>query len=103
MVSVPLLEHVAQYPGLKDEVQSVLLFKVTGPDAAWTVDLAGAKPVVVPGERGAAKTTFTLADADLAELAAGKTTAKDLYQHGKLRVDGDVSAAHRLGFLKGLV
>jgi 3-hydroxyacyl-CoA dehydrogenase/3a,7a,12a-trihydroxy-5b-cholest-24-enoyl-CoA hydratase len=96
-------KRLVEHPGLKDEVQSVLLFKVTGPDAAWTVDLAGAKPVVVPGERGSAKTTFTLADADLAELAAGKTTAKDLYQHGKLRVDGDVSAAHRLGFLKGLV
>ena len=30
-------------------------------------------------------------------------SAKDLYQHGKLRVDGDVSVAHRLGLLKGLV
>ena len=45
--------------------------------------------------------TFTIKDADLAGLAAGN--AKSLYQHGQLRVDGDVSVAHRLGFLKGLI
>jgi (3R)-3-hydroxyacyl-CoA dehydrogenase / 3a,7a,12a-trihydroxy-5b-cholest-24-enoyl-CoA hydratase / enoyl-CoA hydratase 2 len=47
--------------------------------------------------------TLTLADADLAALVRGESTARDLYQRGKLRVDGDVSAAHRLGFMTGLV
>ena len=28
--------------------------------------------------------------------------ARDLYQHGKLRVDGDVRLAHKLGFFKDL-
>ena len=46
--------------------------------------------------------TITVSDDDLAALSAG-AAAKDLYQHGKLRVDGDVSVAHRLGVLKGLV
>ena len=44
---------------------------------------------------------MTIADADLPALASGNV--KSLYQHGKLRVDGDVSVAHRLGFLKGLL
>ena len=48
-------------------------------------------------------TTITISDADFAALASGKTTARDLFQHGKLRVDGDVAVAHRLGFLKGLI
>ena len=34
--------------------------------------------------------------------ARGAATSRRLYQHGKLRVDGDVSVAHRLGFLKAL-
>ena len=40
---------------------------------------------------------------DLVALVTGKATAKALYQHGQLRVDGDVSVAHRLGVLKGLI
>ena len=42
-----------------------------------------------------------LNDEDLAALSAGDVYG--LYQHGKLRVDGDVSVAHRLGLLKGLL
>ena len=42
-----------------------------------------------------------IADADLPALAAGNV--KSLYQHGKLRIDGDVSVGQRLGFLKGVI
>ena len=34
-------------------------------------------------------------------FARGEADVKSLYQHGKLRVDGDVHVAHRLGILKG--
>jgi 3-hydroxyacyl-CoA dehydrogenase/3a,7a,12a-trihydroxy-5b-cholest-24-enoyl-CoA hydratase len=44
---------------------------------------------------------LTIADGDLPALAAGKV--RELYQHGQLRVDGDISVAHRLGFLKGVI
>jgi 3-hydroxyacyl-CoA dehydrogenase/3a,7a,12a-trihydroxy-5b-cholest-24-enoyl-CoA hydratase len=80
----------------------VLVIKVTDPDSAWTVHAAGATPSVTQGASAGATATLTLTDADLAALAGGKASARDLYQHGKLRVDGDVSVAHRLGFLKGL-
>jgi len=63
---------------------------VTDPAFSKTYDLGG----------GTAVATLTMKDADLAQLSAGN--AKSLYQHGQLRVDGDVSVAHRLGFLKGL-
>jgi NAD(P)-dependent dehydrogenase (short-subunit alcohol dehydrogenase family)/acyl dehydratase/putative sterol carrier protein len=83
-------QRLAENPNLKGEVQAQLTFKVG--DLTRSFDLGGA-----------AATTITIADGDLAELAAGKTTARDLYQHGKLRVDGDVTVAHRLGFLKSLI
>ena len=38
---------------------------------------------------------------DLIALAKGQSAA-DLFQRGKLRVDGDMRPAHKLGFLKGL-
>ena len=49
-----------------------------------------------------ATATLTLADEDLLALAKG-TAARELFQRSKLRVDGDVRAAHRLGFLKNLI
>ena len=50
-----------------------------------------------------ATTTLSLEDADLAELARGTATPQGLFQQGKLRVDGDVQNAHKLGFFKGLI
>ena len=96
-------KRFADNAGLAREVGAVFVVKTTDPDSAWTVHAAGATPSVTQGAAAGATSTLTLTDADLAALAGGKTTARDLYQHGKLRVDGDVSVAHRLGFLKGLI
>ncbi len=102
-VFAALSKRLADKPGLKDEVSATLVFKITGPDSVWTVDLASATPSVKEGATGEVTTILTISDADLAALTSGGTTARDLFQHGKLRVDGDVSVAHRLGFLNKLV
>ena len=47
--------------------------------------------------------TISLTEEDLVSLAKGSESAQSLYQHGKLRVDGDIRLAHKLSFLKGLV
>jgi len=36
-------------------------------------------------------------------LVKGETSAQELFQRGKLRVDGELQVAHRLGFLNKLV
>jgi 3-hydroxyacyl-CoA dehydrogenase/3a,7a,12a-trihydroxy-5b-cholest-24-enoyl-CoA hydratase len=72
--------------------------RVTDPDGAWFVDLdAGA---VKSGTYEGATTVLTLADADLAALAAGNASASDLHQKGLLRVDGEVGPARELSWLK---
>ena len=85
-----LEKRLAENKALENEVRATVTFKVTDPDASKTFTLGS----------GSA-TTLTIADADLPALASGNV--KNLYQHGKLRVDGDVSVAHRLGFLKGVI
>jgi len=95
-------KRFADNAGLAKEVGAVLVVKTTDPDSAWTIHAASATPSVTQGATAGATATLTISDADLAALASGKASARDLYQHGKLRVDGDVSVAHRLGFLKGL-
>jgi 3-hydroxyacyl-CoA dehydrogenase/3a,7a,12a-trihydroxy-5b-cholest-24-enoyl-CoA hydratase len=87
-----LTKRLAENPGLKQEVRATVTFAVTAPTASQTFELGGT-----------AATTLTISDADFALLASGKATAKSLFQHGQLRVTGDLSVAHRLGFLKGLV
>jgi 3-hydroxyacyl-CoA dehydrogenase/3a,7a,12a-trihydroxy-5b-cholest-24-enoyl-CoA hydratase len=45
---------------------------------------------------------LSLTDIDFEALVSGAESAQSLYQRGRLRVDGDVTVAHRLGFLKQL-
>ncbi len=85
-----LTKRLAENAGLKSEVKASVTFNVTEPNASQTFDLGAGS-----------KVTLTIADSDLPALASGN--ARSLYQHGKLRVDGDASVANRLGFLKGLL
>ncbi len=85
-----LTKRLADNKGLASEVRAKITFQIKDPDAAQTFDLGGTTSA-----------TLTVADADLPALAGGKL--RELYQHGKVRVDGDVSVAHRLGFLKGVI
>jgi len=85
-----LQKRLAENKALASEARANVTFTITDPNASQTFDLGGD-----------AKATLTIADADLPALASGNV--RSLYQHGKLRVDGDVSVAHRLGFLKGLL
>ncbi len=89
-----LTKRLAENPGLAQEVRATLKFVVDG--ATQVFALGGKDPTV-------ADATLTISDADLVSLVTGKVPAKSLYQHGQLRVDGDASVAHRLGFLNKLV
>jgi 3-hydroxyacyl-CoA dehydrogenase/3a,7a,12a-trihydroxy-5b-cholest-24-enoyl-CoA hydratase len=50
-----------------------------------------------------AQATVTLADDDLLRLAQGTSDLRDLYQHGQVKVDGEVALARQLTVLAGLV
>jgi len=97
-----LREALAARPELAKEVDSVLALRVTAPESAWALDLAGGKAEVRQGAAQGAAATLTLAEEDLVALARGAADARDLFVRGKLRIDGDVRVAQRLGFLKGL-
>ena len=72
--------------------------QVTDPDGAWLVDLSDGS--VKAGTYEGADTTITLDDESLAALAQGEADAAGLFQRGKLRVDGDLSPARDLAWLK---
>jgi len=93
-------DRIAKTPGLVAEVAAVLKFKITSPDAVWTVDLKNGPGAVTPAD-APADATLTLSDEDLEAIAKGEDP-RGLYQNGKVRVDGNVTAAKKIAFLKQL-
>jgi 3-hydroxyacyl-CoA dehydrogenase/3a,7a,12a-trihydroxy-5b-cholest-24-enoyl-CoA hydratase len=91
-------ERLARTPRLATEVGKKVAVVVG--DDAWVIDLTGAG-AITPG-KGAADVTLTLGGDELVALAKGDSL-RDLYQHGRVRIDGDARIAHKLGFFKGLV
>jgi len=92
--------RITEESGLADEVRALIHFKVD--DAAWTVNLKG-DASVASGTSGDADATFTIADEDLVALVKGEHSAQELFQRGKLHIDGDIRVAHRLGFMNKLL
>lgn len=80
-----------------------ITISVTNPDGRWVVKRNNDNCEVFEGDSDSATTHFLLSDEHLESLANGTRTAKDLYQHGELRVDGDIALAGVLKLLIGLV
>ncbi|MDP3154164.1 MAG: SDR family NAD(P)-dependent oxidoreductase [Archangium sp.] len=97
-----LQERLAKNPGLAKEVDAVIAFKVKDAGFEFTAELKGGSPSIKPGFDAKAGTRIVLTDEALGALAKGES-AQSLYQHGQLRIDGELIAAQRLGFLKQLV
>jgi 3-hydroxyacyl-CoA dehydrogenase/3a,7a,12a-trihydroxy-5b-cholest-24-enoyl-CoA hydratase len=81
----------------------IMQFDVREPDAVWSVDFSVSPATVVAAKAANAAVVFGIDDADLVALVRSKATPRDLYQHGKLRVNGDVALAKHLDFLRDLV
>jgi 3-hydroxyacyl-CoA dehydrogenase/3a,7a,12a-trihydroxy-5b-cholest-24-enoyl-CoA hydratase len=95
-----LEKRLAADAGLAAELGAVVEFDVDG--QSFTLD-ASKKPAEVRGGKASAVAArFSLTDADLVALVGGESI-QSLYQHGQLRVDGDVRLAHKLTILRNLV
>ncbi len=97
-----LQERLAKTPALAKEFNTSLAFRVKDAGFEFTADFASATPAIKPGFDASATARLTLTDDALAALVKGED-ARTLFQHGVLRVDGDVSAARNLSFFKSLV
>ena len=80
---------------------AVIQLNVTNPEGHWVLDLSGSG-AVKEGTEAKATTTLRIDDADLVALSKDPSQVRDFFQRGKLRVDGDVRPAQKLGFLKDL-
>ncbi len=94
-------KRLADNGKLAAEIGALLQFTVDG--KSWVVDLSTGAGSVKEGTEPKAAAVFTTTDADLVSLVKGTSSVQSLYQHGALRVDGDVRFASKLGIMKDLV
>jgi 3-hydroxyacyl-CoA dehydrogenase/3a,7a,12a-trihydroxy-5b-cholest-24-enoyl-CoA hydratase len=87
--------HVEKNAADLTKIGVVYLFKLTGPDSQWTVDLKACK--VSQGEAAKAECTLELADSDFMDMTTGKADPQKLYFGGKLKISGNVMASQKLG------
>lgn len=94
-----ITKYVATNPDLAKKIGVVYVFKLTGPDSSWTVNLKdGNGSVAAGGDKG--DCTLELTDADFLAMCTGKADAQKLYFGGKLKISGNVMASQKLEFLK---
>ncbi|MDB4993501.1 MAG: Oxidoreductase, short chain dehydrogenase/reductase family protein [Myxococcaceae bacterium] len=96
-----LKDRLGKNANLAKEVNAVLGFKVDGVE--YIVDLKNGAGSVTEGTAKGADAVLTITTEDLVALASGSASAQALFQQGKLKVDGDVRPAHKLGFLNGVL
>jgi (3R)-3-hydroxyacyl-CoA dehydrogenase / 3a,7a,12a-trihydroxy-5b-cholest-24-enoyl-CoA hydratase / enoyl-CoA hydratase 2 len=93
---------LAGTPAIAEKVRTTFAFKLTGPESAWTIDLASGAGSVAEGAAAGAKCTLEMSDADFLAMATGAADAMKLFSTGKLKIAGDVMASQKLSFLKKL-
>jgi len=98
-VFLKLAEVIAKSPDLvKAAKDKVVVFKVSDPDSFWNLEYVTKKPLVRmgTGEASEVAATFLFADEELDALIAGTDSLQSLYQHGRVRVHGDIALVHIL-------
>ncbi|MFO0734516.1 MAG: SDR family NAD(P)-dependent oxidoreductase [Labilithrix sp.] len=94
-----IADYIGSNSGIVGEVGKTFLFKLTGPDSAWTLDLKNGKGSVTAGG-SAGDCVLELSDADFCAMTAGKVDPMKLWTDKKLKISGDVMASQKLMFLK---
>jgi 3-hydroxyacyl-CoA dehydrogenase/3a,7a,12a-trihydroxy-5b-cholest-24-enoyl-CoA hydratase len=89
-------------PGWVKEVGAVIQLNLTEPNSAWVIDLKNGSGMVREGTFDKADCVLALSEGDFYGLTGGQEPVRQMFQSGKLRVDGDVRVAQRLDFLKSL-
>ena len=92
-------DYIEKNPGMAAEIGKTFLFRLSGPDSAWTLDLKNGKgSVAAGGDKG--DCMLDLSDADFCAMVAGKADPMKLWTEKKLKIGGDVMASQKLMFLK---
>ena len=95
-----LTAKVANDQSLLDEINSVYQFEITGDEECnWVVDLKEGK--VTEGTSDSADCTITVDSDDFKDIVSGTLPGPMAFMSGKLKIQGDMGLAMKLGQLLG--
>lgn len=80
---------------LVKQTNAVFAFKIKDGES-WIIDLKNGSGKVYKGE-GKADATITISDADFCALAEGKINGMQAFMQGKLKIQGNMMLAQKLG------
>ena len=92
-------EQLAGHPDLADHVDAVLQIDIAGPTGGvWTIDLTrgATAPRLRAGAHERPKVRIRIAEADFADLMAGRQRWTDAFVQGRIDVKGDLVTAVKL-------
>ena len=89
---------VANGTKMVPKVKGIILFKITHPDANWTVDLMNNNGSVYQGlpKGGMADLTVSIKEKDLILMQQGKLTPQKAFMNQLLKLKGNISLALKL-------
>ncbi len=97
-IPVKLEQNAAKIVSLN----AVYEFNITGDGGGiWTLDIKEGKGQVNSGSGGAAKCTVTMSAGDFSDIIEGKLNPQMAFMTGKLKVQGDMGLALKLGAILG--
>ncbi|HEY0840159.1 MAG TPA: SCP2 sterol-binding domain-containing protein [Vulgatibacter sp.] len=79
--------RLATRPGLAQEIDAVVVFRITGPSGGeWTLDCTAGQGRVEPGLAASPRMTITATDSDFMQVADGKLDPSMAAMSGKLKL-----------------
>lgn len=82
------------------EIEGMIQFDITGPSGGqWTVDCSSSPVRITTGETPSSSCRIEISDSDFVRLMSGELSPQIAFVTGKLRVQGDLSVALKLGKL----
>ena len=95
-------ERVNSNPEKVQGINAIYEFNITGDTGGiWSLDLTEGKKEVSTGSTGKARCIITMADNDFVAMVTGNLNPQMAFMGGKLKVQGDMGLALKLGNILG--
>lgn len=95
-------ERIGSRPDVAESIAAAYQFNISGDDGGtWSVDLRKDADWVTNGSIDDPGCTINITDEDFMGLVEGRTPGPQLFMMGKLRIEGDMGLAMKLGQILG--
>jgi len=94
--------QIEKDPAKAQSINAVYQFNITGDGGGtWVIDFTKDEEWVTEGPSEDADCTVTVSDGDFVDMVSGKLPGPQAFMMGKLKIEGDMGLAMKLGQVLG--